>query len=151
MANPLKVLTVFGLVTVFALTVGLVFRTSRPPGSSRIAILEAMSMFGSVLVKAGVGMWRRGRRRATALARGVAVTASIGDGGVIARCHSVATQHLASLGRGDHRGLVRYVTHGLAAGDRGAGGSENSLLRECVHDDEPLFRISEPRISRPQW
>jgi len=56
MANPLKMLTVFGLVTVFALTVWLVFRLSRRPGSSRIAILEAMSMFGSVLVMAGVGM-----------------------------------------------------------------------------------------------
>ena len=50
MANPLKMLTVLGLVTVFALKVWLVFRLSRRPRSSRIAILEAMSMFGSVLV-----------------------------------------------------------------------------------------------------
>ena len=56
MANPLKMLTVLGLVTVFALKVWLVFRLSRRPRSSRIAILEAMSMFGSVLVMAGVGM-----------------------------------------------------------------------------------------------
>ncbi|MHC5794918.1 hypothetical protein ACVXZ4_02040 [Lacisediminihabitans sp. FW035] len=56
MANPLVVLLVLGLVTVAALTFWLVARLGRRPRSNRVAIVEAVSMFGGVVVMAGVGM-----------------------------------------------------------------------------------------------
>ncbi|QNE45670.1 hypothetical protein F1C58_01175 [Glaciihabitans sp. INWT7] len=56
MANPLVALLVLGIVAVAALTLWLIARLSRRVGGSRVAMVEAMSMFGGVVVMVGAGM-----------------------------------------------------------------------------------------------